>query len=448
MAARFGVQLTAALPLLAGVLAAAVLLAQSSPVPHNAGRMLAAVEAHVDRSQLMLVVAAPAVTMFAGSLSVLGSRLPEMLQACCQNFSAGLLLSAVAGELYPMLSDPPGNQAVDAGRKIAGLCGGFALGLAFMLGLDHLTHGMEGDDDAEEAAGDAESPKHSLTAPFLQTGEDPEVFAEVKAEAKQLNANVGNLELALMDGTTRDSVDEVLHGLMLQVHKIQRRLDNRGPLDGANRGRMLCHTRELREHGEDLVGQTTVAGVRKSLRNFDDALEHIHGHAERGRFQRWKPVPKPVSGELTENLPWPLVAAVTIDAAVDGLLIGLSYSASAGAGFAMSIATCIEMGFLGLSFSASVQNVTRSRGKLFGLAMVPPLVLIFAGFLGASLGVVSQEGPALFIGFISFAVVALLFLVTQELLAEAQEYDRGNSVVTSLFFVGLLAGILLGYLID
>lgn len=348
-----------------------------------------------------------------------------------------------------MMDSHPNSEPVDLGTQVMALCGGFALGLFFMLGLERLTQGMEDDEDDENGAAFTPTPKSSIETPFIPVEDSAELLPEIKAEATELTENVGTLERKLMDGVTRDSVDEVLHGLMLRVHKIQRRLDNRGPLDDQNRGRMLFHTRELREHGEDLVGQMTLHGAKKSLRKFDDTLEHIHGHAEKGRFQRWRPAPPPVVAEaLSESIPWPLVAAVTIDASVDGLLIGLSYSASASAGFAMSIATCIEMGFLGLSFSASVQNVTRSRGKLFGLALLPPVVLCLSGFLGASLGAVSQGGPGLFIGFISFAVVALLFLVTQELLAEAQEYGRGNSVVTSFFFVGLLAGILLERLLD
>jgi len=38
-------------------------------------------------------------------------------------------------------------------------------------------------------------------------------------------------------------------------------------------------------------------------------------------------------------IPWGLVAAISVDGAVDGLLIGLSFSVSSAAGITMAIAT-------------------------------------------------------------------------------------------------------------
>merc|ERR1711972_359319 len=106
-------------------------------------------------------------------------------------------------------------------------------------------------------------------------------------------------------------------------------------------------------------------------------------------------------------------------------------------------ATCIEMCFLGLSFSASVQNTTRSVLKHTALVLLPPVVLALSGVLGNGIGGFLEQSPGLFIGFIAFAIVALLFLVTQELLTEAHEVGGEDILVNIMLFVGLLAGILL-----
>lgn len=84
---------------------------------------------------------------------------------------------------------------------------------------------------------------------------------------------------------------------------------------------------------------------------------------------------------------------------------------------------------MGLSFTASLQNATRSSWKIFFVALLPPLLLLMAGLAGNTLGIMFAERPATFVAFISFAIVALLFLVTQELLTEAQEVANGSTSI-------------------
>lgn len=49
---------------------------------------------------------------------------------------------------------------------------------------------------------------------------------------------------------------------------------------------------------------------------------------------------------------------------------------------------------------------------------VPPLVLVLAGWFGARVGLALETHALFFLGMLSFASVALVFLVTQELLIE------------------------------
>merc|ERR1712087_459972 len=183
-----------------------------------------------------------------------------------------------------------------------------------------------------------------------------------------------------------------------------------------------------------------------ALKAFGGTLGHIHEHTERVKFKRWHSLTLPPSNpdfKLREKIPWPTVAAVVADGGVDGLLIGLAYAANETAGWAMSIATCIEMGFLGVSFCATLANSTRNKGRVVFIMSMPPLALVTAGVVGTHVGEQLKEQPAVFVGFIAFAIVALLFLVTQELLAEAREVAEDNAFINSMVLAGLLAGIML-----
>ena len=74
-------------------------------------------------------------------------------------------------------------------------------------------------------------------------------------------------------------------------------------------------------------------------------LYFVHTYMQKNKMiykTNCRPRPEQV---LTEEIPWGIFAAVSVDAAVDGILIGLAYVASSVAGLSMTIATCIEMGF-------------------------------------------------------------------------------------------------------
>lgn len=332
-------------------------------------------------------------------------------------------------------------------ESLGGLCGGFAVGLLFMFGLEHLTESAEedgdGGDPVDKEGSTTSNPASNLTTPMLQVEDDIEAMAGFKKEVQVLQGQVRRLESSITGGS-REEIDEIVHTLMYQCDRAKRQLNQPEPLDERNLARMRFHTAELRSNLEALDSQMTLATARKAIEVFDHTLNHLHQHAHRVAFRRWKPAPKPDKEKvLSEQLPTALAFGVTVDAAVDGLLVGLAFTAAKSAGWCMSIATCIEMCFLGLSFSASVQNATRSVLKHVILVVLPPVVLALSGVLGHSLGSMLERSPGLFIGFIAFAIVALLFLVTHELLTEAHEVGGEDITVNIMLFIGLLAGILL-----
>ena len=77
------------------------------------------------------------------------------------------------------------------------------------------------------------------------------------------------------------------------------------------------------------------------------------------------------------------------------------------------------------------------------MCVVPPLCILGSGIVGREIGNSLQENQGVFIGFVAFSIVAILFLVTQELLREAQEFAGENILINMMFFVGLLLGVLM-----
>jgi hypothetical protein len=90
------------------------------------------------------------------------------------------------------------------------------------------------------------------------------------------------------------------------------------------------------------------------------------------------------------------------------------------------------MGFLGMAFSSRVSNCTGSPPLHRYLAIViPPLLMFLASGIGAAVGGATMDIPILYIALVAFGVVALLFLVCNELLIEAKE-AQGNIVISVL----------------
>ena len=144
--------------------------------------------------------------------------------------------------------------------------------------------------------------------------------------------------------------------------------------------------------------------------------------------------------------PVTLATAVAVDSFVDGFLIGLSAASGTNAGFVMSAALSIEMGFLGLTYAAAL---TKQPRWLATLAMIGPPVILVLGGAGGALLAAAVAGTALHVGLISFGVAALLYLVTEELLLEAHSEGEGHVWwVDCAYFAGFLGSFLLEKAVD
>lgn len=130
-----------------------------------------------------------------------------------------------------------------------------------------------------------------------------------------------------------------------------------------------------------------------------------------------------------------LLAAVGIDIFIDGLVLGLAFLAGAKAGLLLTIALTLEILFLGLTLTSELGEVLKGRLKVV-LATVAVALLLPLGALAST--PVSLLPPVVITGFLSFGLMALLYLVTEELLVEAHK-KPDNVWISSAFFVGFLA---------
>ena len=133
---------------------------------------------------------------------------------------------------------------------------------------------------------------------------------------------------------------------------------------------------------------------------------------------------------------------VSVDAFVDGLLIGVSSYSPAGGGTSggviITIALTIEMAFLGLVFAQSMQ--VQPPRRAIPSVFVPPLMLLIGGVVGAAAAASLIHHQQIYIGLVSFGVAALLYLVTEELLLEAHADGPDEHVwwVDLQFFIGFV----------
>jgi zinc transporter, ZIP family len=128
-----------------------------------------------------------------------------------------------------------------------------------------------------------------------------------------------------------------------------------------------------------------------------------------------------------------LVAVSAVDSFIDGLVLGLAFNIGQRQGLLLAIALAIEFLFLGLAIAGAFSEKT---GKLtvvavtFGIAVAVPIGAV------AAIPVASLPASWQTMAF-SFGLVALLYLVVEELLVEAHEKPE-TKWGTAMFFVGFL----------
>ena len=134
-----------------------------------------------------------------------------------------------------------------------------------------------------------------------------------------------------------------------------------------------------------------------------------------------------------------MLSAIGVDVFIDGIVLGIGFSADLRTGLLLTAALTLELVLLGLTSTTALAGVVRSGWPRL-LAVAGLVLLLPAGTLIAA--PVSSFPEPVRIGLLSFGLMALLYLVIEELLVEAHEREE-PTWVTSLFFVGFLFLLLL-----
>ncbi len=129
-----------------------------------------------------------------------------------------------------------------------------------------------------------------------------------------------------------------------------------------------------------------------------------------------------------------LFVLIGVDIFIDGLVLGIAFAAGAKQGALLLFALSLEILFLGLTIGAELKEIfSKTLYQILAVAIIGIALPI-----GAALGGPIHLLPEFWINFAYvFALIALLYLVTEELLVEAHE-KPDNPLITSMFFVGFL----------
>lgn len=136
--------------------------------------------------------------------------------------------------------------------------------------------------------------------------------------------------------------------------------------------------------------------------------------------------------------PIAMLGAVGVDILIDGLVLGLAFVAGGKAGILLTIALTLEVLFLGLTVTTELGETIRSKARIVVITVGIALLLPIGAALATPVALLS---PVVIAGFLSFGLMALLYLVTEELLVEAHE-KPDTPLISAMFFIGFL-GLLL-----
>lgn len=108
--------------------------------------------------QGFIIGAIPTFTMSLASLVFSNVEVSSKVEAFFQNFAGGLILAAVAAELFPLML-----QDTNSSDCYIGVTCGFGLGILVIYGIDYIVGFFEGEGDDEEGKNDDDSAKRTIS---------------------------------------------------------------------------------------------------------------------------------------------------------------------------------------------------------------------------------------------------------------------------------------------
>lgn len=148
--------------------------------------------------------------------------------------------------------------------------------------------------------------------------------------------------------------------------------------------------------------------------------------------------------ETMSKLPAGLLIAIAVDVFIDGLLLGIGFTAGSTEGMLLAFALSLELLSLGMATATELGEKDITKKKSIGLIIILAVVFFASAVLGATL-LHNLSHKAIEV-VLSFGLSALLFLVTEELLIEAHE-EKETLWHTSAFFGGFLLFVVFGIIL-
>jgi ZIP family zinc transporter len=129
-----------------------------------------------------------------------------------------------------------------------------------------------------------------------------------------------------------------------------------------------------------------------------------------------------------------IIVPMAINLFIDGILIAIGFAAGAKGGTVLVIGLTLETVSLGPSSAPALVRRGMSGSRAVSLMGATGAVIL----VGAAIGyVVVGLSGAFLAGILGFGVASLLYLVTEELLAEAHDVPD-TPIITATFFAGFL----------
>ena len=147
---------------------------------------------------------------------------------------------------------------------------------------------------------------------------------------------------------------------------------------------------------------------------------------------------------VINKLPVSLLVAIGVDIFIDGLLLGVGFSAGNKEGTLLAIALSVELLSLGMATATELDENTLGKTKSIIVISLLASIFFISAVLGATLLHNLSDNAMEIV--LSFGLSALLFLVTEELLREAHE-EKETVLHTSAFFIGFLLFLVLGMIL-
>ncbi|MBE7940698.1 MULTISPECIES: hypothetical protein [Ramlibacter] len=145
------------------------------------------------------------------------------------------------------------------------------------------------------------------------------------------------------------------------------------------------------------------------------------------------------------GIPTGLLLVTALDFTIDGLVLGMAFAAGEKSGILLAVALTLEVLFVALSVTTEVAGSGVRR--LLAVATAPGLALVLCAAAVLGRLFFGSLSPFPFAVLLGVGIVAMLYLVTEELLVEAHEVEETHWSVAA-FFLGFLLFLVIEMLVE